>query len=90
MSYADLYLLGTTDPAQGRNEADLIAVGARSFTGNTIDGTAEGVPTGDGRDLRGLTWLEFLTSDDEPTEPVEIGVQSGASTTPPRRSRWTS
>lgn len=74
-SYADLYLLGTTDPAQSRNEADLIAVGARSFTGNTINGTAEGVPTGTD-EFAGITWQEFLTSDDEPTEPVEIGVQT--------------
>ncbi len=77
VSYADLYLLGTTDPAQSRNEADLIAVGARSFTGSSINGTAEGVPAGVD-EFAGITWQEFLTSDDEPTEPVEIGVQTWA------------
>jgi subtilisin family serine protease len=83
ISYADLYQLGTTDPAAGKNEADIVAVGARSFTGATIDGTAEDLPTGmDPLSVilndpdPGLTWLEFLTSDDEPTEPVEIGVQT--------------
>jgi minor extracellular serine protease Vpr len=74
-SYADLYLLGTTDPAGSRGEEDIVAVGARSFTGSTIDGTAEGVPTGTD-ELGELEWLSFLTSDDEPTEPVEFGVQT--------------
>ena len=75
ISYADLYHLGTTDPAGARNEADLVAVGARSFTGSSIDGVAEGVPAGTDETF-GITWLEFLTSDNEPTEPVEIGVQT--------------
>jgi subtilisin family serine protease len=77
ISYADLYLLGATDPAGSRNEADLVAVGARSFTGSTIDGTAEGLPSGTDETF-GITWLQFLTSDDEPSEPVEIGVQTWA------------
>jgi subtilisin family serine protease len=77
ISYADLYVLGTTDPVGSRNEADIVAVGARSFTGSTIDGAAEGLPTGTDETF-GITWLEFLTSDDEPTEPVEIGVQTWA------------
>ena len=76
-SYADLYLLGTTDAAENRNEADLVAVGARSFTGATIDGEAEGLPSGTDETF-GITWLEFLTDDDEPSEPVEIGVQTWA------------
>ena len=75
VSYGDLYLLGTTDPAGSRNEADLVAVGARSFTGSTIGDAAEGVPAGTDETF-GITWLEFLTSADEPTEPVEIGVQT--------------
>jgi hypothetical protein len=74
-SYADLYLLGGTEAANSHGEEDIVAVGARSFTGGTIDGTAEGVPTGTD-ELVGLTWLEFLTNADEPTEPVEFGVQS--------------
>jgi len=77
ISYADLYLLGTTDPVGSRNEGDLVAVGARSFTGDTIDGEAEGLPSGTDETF-GITWLEFLTSDDEPSEPVEIGVQTWA------------
>jgi minor extracellular serine protease Vpr len=75
VSYADLYLLGTTDPAGSRGEEDIVAVGARSFTGSTIDGTAEGVPTGTD-ELAGITWQSFLTNADEPTEPVEFGVQT--------------
>jgi hypothetical protein len=74
-SYGDLYLLGATDPPGSKGEEDLVAVGARSFTGSTIDGTAEGVPTGSDA-LAVITWQEFLTDDDEPTEPVEFGVQS--------------
>jgi subtilisin family serine protease len=76
ISYADLYLLGATEAANSHGEEDLIAVGARSFTGATIgDDTAEGVPTGTD-ELVGLTWQEFLTNVDEPTEPVEFGVQT--------------
>ena len=75
VSYADLYLLGTDDPVGTHGEEDLVAVGARSFTGSTIDGTAEGLPGGVD-ELAGLTWTEFLTDADEPTEPVEFGVQS--------------
>jgi subtilisin family serine protease len=76
ISYADLYLLGATEEANSHGEEDLIAVGARSFTGATIgDDTAEGVPTGVD-ELVGLTWQEFLTNADEPTEPVEFGVQA--------------
>ncbi len=75
VSYADLYLLGTTDPAGSRGEEDLVAVGARSFTGSTIDRTAEGVPTGTDA-FAGITWPQFLTANDEPTEPIEFGVQS--------------
>ncbi|HEU4526826.1 MAG TPA: S8 family serine peptidase [Actinomycetota bacterium] len=74
VSFADLYLLGTTDPVGSTGEEDIVAVGARSFTGDTIDGVAEGLPTGQDA-LVGLSWLEFLTNDDEPTEPVEFVVQ---------------
>lgn len=73
--YADNYLLGAEDETDSHGEEDLIAVGARSFTGSTIDGAAEGVPTGVD-ELAGITWQEFLTDDDEPTEPVEFGVQT--------------
>jgi minor extracellular serine protease Vpr len=77
ISYADLYLLGATDAVENRNEADIVAVGARSFTGSTIGDAAEGVPSGTDATF-GLTWQEFLTSDNDPTEPVEIGVQTWA------------
>jgi subtilisin family serine protease len=75
VSYADLYLLGTTDPAGSRGEEDLVAVGARTFTGSSIDGTAEGLPGGTD-ELAGIDWITFLTNEDEPTEPVEFGVHS--------------
>lgn len=75
VSYGDLYQLGETDPAESYGEEDIVAVGARSFTGSTIDGTAEGLPSGVD-ETAGLSWVEFLTDDSEPTEPVEIGVQT--------------
>ena len=75
ISYADLYQLGSTDPAESHGEEDIVAVGARSFTGATIDGDPEGLPTGDD-EFAGISWLDFLTDDNTPDEPVEIGVQT--------------
>jgi subtilisin family serine protease len=74
-SYADLYQLGETDAPESRGEEDIVAVGARSFTGSTIDGTPEGLPPGNDQ-LADIDWLTFLTDVDTPTEPVEIGVQT--------------
>jgi minor extracellular serine protease Vpr len=74
-SYADLYLLGTTDPVESTGEEDIVAVGARSFTGIAIDGAPKGVPTGTDA-LVGLTWTQFISNADTPTEPVEFVVQS--------------
>jgi len=75
VSYGDLYQLGSTDAAESHGEEDIVAVGARSFTGSTIDGTAEGLPPGNDQ-FADIDWLTFLTDDNEPTEPVEIGVQT--------------
>jgi subtilisin family serine protease len=75
ISYADLYLLGAFSDTTTMGEEDIAAIGARSFTGSSIDGTAEGLPTGTD-ELVGLTWLQFLTNDNEPTEPVEFGIQT--------------
>jgi subtilisin family serine protease len=75
ISYADLYHLGATDPAESRGEEDIVAVGARSFTGADIDGAPEGLPAGVD-EFFGISWLDFLTSDNTPDEPVEIGVQT--------------
>jgi hypothetical protein len=75
VSGADLYLLGAESGKSGGGEGDIAQVGIRSFTGSTIDGAADGVPTGTDA-LVGLTWQEFLTSDNEPTEPIEFGVRS--------------
>ncbi len=72
---ADLYLLGAKSGKSHGGEGDIAQVGIRSFTGSTIDGTAEGVPTGTDA-LAGITWLEFLTAANEPTEPIEFGVRS--------------
>ncbi|HEX5936495.1 MAG TPA: S8 family serine peptidase [Actinomycetota bacterium] len=74
-SHLDLYHLGTTDPAESRGEEDIVAVGARSFTGASIDGEADGVPPGED-ELGGIDWLTFLSSGTEMVEPVEIGVQT--------------
>jgi subtilisin family serine protease len=73
--YADLYLLGAEDETDSHGEEDLIAVGARSFTGTSIDGQAEDAPTGTD-ELAGITWQDFLTNVDTPEEPVEFGVQA--------------
>jgi hypothetical protein len=74
VSFGDLYVLGTTDPVGSTGEEDIVAVGARSFTGSSIDGTPDGLPTGtDG--LVGISWQDFLTNDNAPTEPVEFVVQ---------------
>lgn len=73
--HADLYLLGAFSDTTSLGEEDIAAIGARSFTGPTIDGVPEGVPEGTD-ELAGITWIQFLTADDEPTEPVEFGVQT--------------
>ncbi len=71
---ADLYLLGASSDTTTGTEEDIAAIGARSFTGSTIDGTAEALPPG--RDAYAhLTWLQFLTDTDVPREPVEFGVE---------------
>jgi hypothetical protein len=75
VNYADLYLLGATDPVNSNGEEDIVATGARSFTGSTIDGTPQGVPSGSDP-AADIGWLDFLTNDDTPAEPVEIGVQT--------------
>ena len=74
MSWADLYQLGTTDPVGSTGEEDIVAVGARSFTGSTINGVPAGLPTGTDA-LVGIGWQDFLTNDNVPTEPVEFVVQ---------------
>ena len=75
VDWADLYLLGGMDDLESTGEEDLVAAGARSFVGRRIDGDPSGLPAGTDP-LVGLTWLEFLTNDNEPTEPVEFGVQT--------------
>lgn len=75
VSFADLYLLGATDPTTTGLEDDIVAIGARSFAGSTINGQPEGIPTGT-EPLLGLTWLEFLTQLDTPDEPIEFVVQT--------------
>jgi subtilisin family serine protease len=75
VSYGDLYQLGSTDTAGTHGEEDIVAVGARSFTGSSIDGDPEGLPSGVD-EFFGISWLDFLTDDNTPDEPVEIGVQT--------------
>ncbi len=75
VDFADVYHLGTTDPQRSLGEEDIVAVGARTFTGPTINGTASGLPTGTDA-LAGIDWITFLTQNDEPTEPVEFVVQT--------------
>jgi minor extracellular serine protease Vpr len=74
--YGDLYLLGGTDALESHGEEDVVAVGARSFTGTAPrDGVAEGVPTGTDA-LAGISWQDFLADPVPPGDPVEFGVQS--------------
>src|SRR4029079_17891557 len=65
---ADLSQLGATyELGDGDLEGDLVAIGARSFVGSTVDGTGEGLPDGtDG--VAGIGGSDFLTQDDKPTE----------------------
>lgn len=73
--FADVYLLGEVDRETTGLEEDIVTIGARSFTGGQVDGSAQGVPKGKDP-LLGNTWLEFLTQEDTPNEPVEFVVQS--------------
>ena len=75
VDYADQYLLGATDSVASTGEEDIVAVGARSFTGATINGVAVGQPKGLDA-LAGISWRSFLTQASFPQEPVEIGVQT--------------
>jgi len=76
VSEADLYLLGATDGLESHGEEDLVAVGARSFTGSDLsDDAAEAVPGGSDP-FAGIGWLDFLADPDPPAEPVEFGVQT--------------
>jgi hypothetical protein len=73
-NHADLYLLGTRDPVgddDAVGEGDLVAIGARTFAGSTIDGESEGVPSGV-EPLVGLDWLTFLSNTGTPSELVEF------------------
>ncbi len=76
VSQADLYNLGYEDDELTRNEADIVAVGARSFTGPSVeDATAEGVPGGSDA-FAGIGFLDFIADPDPPSEPIEFGVQA--------------
>lgn len=77
VSYADLYLLGAEESGGSGAEGNLVAIGARSFAGGTVDGVAEGLPPGTDA-IAGLDWRTFLSGSDEPTELVEfVAVGAG-------------
>ena len=74
--FADLYQLGAEDPFGddlAKGEGDLVAIGARSFVGPSVDGQPAGVPTGTDP-FAGIDWLTFLTSNDTPSEPIEFAA----------------
>ena len=73
LGFADVYQLGTEDPVDDGAEGDLVAVGARSFVGTSVDGNADGLPTGTDP-FADIDWLSFLTSDDTPSEPIEFAA----------------
>ncbi len=71
--YADLYQVATTDLVGDNTfgEADIVAVGARSFVGTTIGDGPEGLPSEE--DLySGLTWRTFVKGQDNLREPLEF------------------
>lgn len=77
-SEADIYQLGDVAGNDGSHgEEDLTAIGARSFTGSSIDGTASGLPTGTDK-LLGLSWTDFVSNTDTITEPIEFGASTYA------------
>lgn len=75
VNHADSYLLGAEDELGSRTEEDITHIGARSFTGEEIDGVPEGVPGG-ADPLAGISWIDFLTFADAPEEPVAFGVRT--------------
>lgn len=78
ISQADFYLLGDTDQKEkSLGEADVTHVGARSFAGDQIDGSAEGLPPGSDA-LLGISYIDFLTNGDAPSELIEFGVRTSA------------
>ncbi|MFN2593628.1 MAG: S8 family serine peptidase [Actinomycetota bacterium] len=75
-SEADIYQLGAVADNDGsHNEEDLTAIGARSFTGSSIDGSASGLPSGTDH-LLGLSWPDFVSNVDPITEPIEFGAST--------------
>ncbi|MFN2595477.1 MAG: S8 family serine peptidase [Actinomycetota bacterium] len=76
-SFADAYLLGAQDEVGSRGEEDVTEMGARSFVGSSIDGTAQGLPA-NMDPLFNLSWTQFLAGQDEPAEPVEFAVRTSA------------
>lgn len=74
-SFADTYLLGAQDELGSRGEEDVTDIGARSFVGPSIDGTARGLPP-DSDPLFDLPWTQFLAQADEPKEPIEFAVRT--------------
>jgi hypothetical protein len=76
VSYADFYMLGYEDPETTRGEEDIVAAGARSFTGSSVeDEDAPAVPGGVD-EFAEITWTDFLADPDPPVEPIEFGVQT--------------
>jgi hypothetical protein len=73
LGFADIYQLGTEDPLDDGAEGDLVAVGARSFVGTSVDGNPAGVPTGTDP-FADIDWLTFLTNADTPSEPIEFAA----------------
>ena len=74
---ADAYLFGAKDAGGdiGVPEADVRHIGVRSFAGNKLGDGPRGLPTSPDQHS-GLTWKEFLTSNDQLTEPIEFLVRT--------------
>ena len=75
ISYADLYLLGATDPAEAAARRTSSRSARGRSPGRRSTGPPRACPPGQ-TSSPGSTWQEFLTNADEPTEPVEFVVQA--------------
>lgn len=75
-SQADLYQLGALDGLESHGEEDVVAVGARSFTGRDAeDRVASKLPQRNDP-FAGIRWRRFLADPHVPREPIEFGVQT--------------
>jgi hypothetical protein len=73
-SAADLFVLGATDPEGGEfGEEDAVALGARSFTGDSLGDGPVGLPS-EPDELHDRQWIDALDKNAPIEEPIEFVV----------------